>query len=663
MGTEVFNSTASSTANEEHENTLRYCWKGTLEDWLNTNKNEFLKEMQTNYRKTLTAILHPRQKPPIDIWEEEYETIYDELETVNRILPGFSIIFEYTIPGTSNSRPDILLISKTKIIIIEYKNNRQYEEAEDVAVFQTGVYYRELANMHKLSFDCEFYSFVYFGQIAERVLDKKRGERKNFYFCGKNKLRTSILRLIPNGTEIQPCDVDTWINSPYEPRPDIQEAAQRIFKGENLRDIRVSKSTKIPTTLNELKKGVVDAQKNKKHYAVFVSGVPGAGKTYLGLQLVYDYINNAQYYSGNGPLVDVLQAKLRNSFAVKGVDNLVNDCLNNLRPHANILVFDEGQRAWDNTSRYNESEPEILLRSLEKLTEWCFFVILIGDGQAIYRSEPNDLSEWQKALNKRKDTWTIRCPEKYKSYFERPYDVVQDYLDLDTPIRTITAENKLLKFVKEVVGKFKKILYKDKNENKDINYSELLFREPINIIKLKEVIENLKETGYEIQLTRDFYDAKESVARKLSDFNEKTYGIIASREDFLIENQKIQHVVRQSRYSKNSDITYGQWYDAYNAHSCRKLEAYVDELGCQGLELDYTIVCWGSDLRWNKVFSRWDTFNKKRVSLRGTQEEFRRINSYRVLLTRARYGMTIYVPKETYLDDTYEFLQDLFVSV
>lgn len=657
----------NSARNDEDENILKYCWKGTLENWLFTNENDFLKEMQVNYKKTLTAKLHPDQNPPIDIWKEEYEAIYNELKEVNQALPGFNIIFEYTIPGTSNSRPDILLVSKNKIVIIEYKNHLRYEEAEDEAVFQTSVYHRELSTMHTLSFDCDFYTFVFFGQVTKTLLDQKRGERKNFYFCSRGRLSKCILRLISKEAEIQPCDIDGWLNSTYEPRPDILEAAERIFRGEDLKKIKVAKSTKIPITLNELKKGIADAEKNKRHYAVFISGVPGAGKTYLGLQLVYDYGTKAQYYSGNGPLIDVLQEKLRNKFMVKGVDTLVNDCLAGTLPSANILVFDEGQRAWDETSKYNESEPEILLRTLGNANqkEWCFFVILIGDGQAIYKSEPNDLREWQKALNHRKDTWIVRCPEKYRLYFDRPYDIVQDYLDLDTPIRTVTAKNKLVNFVRKIFGNRKKFCCENTNEFKDINFSAALFERNPDKQKIKAIVKNLKETGYEIQLIRDFDKAKEKVTRKLGNLEEKSYGIIASREDNLISRQQLKHVVRKSKYNNNNKetvITYSQWYDTTNAHSCRKLEAYVDELGCQGLELDYTIVCWGSDLLWNKVSNRWDTFNKKGCSLQGTNEEYMRINSYRVLLTRARYGMTIYVPQETYLNDTFELLQELFVS-
>ena len=662
MQATVSTSTSNDTTYNTDGNILKYCWKGTLEKWLNTNESEFLKEMQVNYRKTLTAKLHPRQNPPMDIWKEEYKTIYNELKEVNQALPGFSIIFEYTIPGTSNSRPDILLISKNKIVIIEYKNHLRYEDAEDEAVFQTSVYYRELSTMHTLSFDCDFYTFVFFGLVTKTLLDQKRGERENFYFCSRGRLSKCILRLIPNGTEIKPCNIDEWLNSPYEPRPDILEAAERILRGEDLKKIRVAKSTKIPITLNELKKGIVDAERNKKHYAVFVSGVPGAGKTYLGLQLVYDNKKNAQYYSGNGPLIDVLQGKLCNALTVKGVDCLVNDCLAGTLPYANILVFDEGQRAWDETSKYNISEPEILLNTLED-TEWCFFLILIGDGQAIYRSEPNDLSEWQKALNERKDTWIVRCPEKYKYYFDRPYDIVQDYLDLDTPIRTITSKNKVANFVCKLIGNIKKIFCENNDEFKDINFSAALFDKNPDKLKIKAIVKNLKETGYEIQLVRDFNIAKEKVVKKLGNLEEKSYGIIASREDNLISRMQLKHVVRNSRYNKGAGITYKQWYDLTNAHSCKKLEAYVDELGCQGLELDYTIVCWGSDLRWNKANNKWDTFNKNGSSLRGTDEEYMRINSYRVLLTRARYGMTIYVPQEAYLDETFEFLQELFVSV
>lgn len=644
----------------ENENVIKYCWKGTLDEWLNTSKEKFLEEMKINYKNTLTAKLHPLEGPPVDIWRAEYENLRDDLKVVNGSLPGFNIIFEYCIPGTSNSRPDVLLVSKDKIIIIEYKNHKNYKDAEDEAIFQTGLYYRELANMHTLSFDSDFYTFVFFGNIKNKLIDQKRGERSNFYFCTPGKLNECILRLIPSNTTIIPFNVDEWINSPYEPRPDIIEAAQRIFSEEDLRDIRIAKSTKIPTALKGLKKGIKEAEKEKGHYIVFVSGVPGAGKTYLGLQLVNDFGNNAMYYSGNGPLVEVLQTKLNNTVTIKRIDSLVNDCLDGTTPYAHIFVFDEGQRAWDESSKYKEPEPEILMRTLASLLDWCFFVILIGDGQAIYKSEPNDLEEWKKALDKRKDIWTVRCPEKYKNSFVRTYDNVQDYLNLDETIRSIGPKRNLLGIMREQVGKLLKIGFKKNAMNQSFDFVSLLLSDSFEKNKIKQEVKALRESCYEIKLTRDLNSAKENVSNKLKNLKEKTYGIIASREDSNISTLQLKQVVRKTRYANRTDITYSQWYDANNIHSCRHLEAYVDELGCQGLELDYTIVCWGSDLRWNNETASWETYNIKNKPLKAIEREYR-INSYRVLLTRARYGMTIYVPDKADLDDTFELLQELLV--
>lgn len=93
-------------------------------------------------------------------------------------------------------------------------------------------------------------------------------------------------------------------------------------------------------------------------------------------------------------------------------------------------------------------------------------------------------------------------------------------------------------------------------------------------------------------------------------------------------------------------------YDRNDPHSCCRLDLAISEFGCQGLELDLPIVCWGPDLIWEDV--KWEPrIGRARVV---KDPKRLRFNAYRVLLTRGRDGVLIYVPRLDTLDQTYSAL-------
>ena len=210
------------------------------------------------------------------------------------------------------------------------------------------------------------------------------------------------------------------------------------MNNEPLPNIRRVNSTGIPQAIECLSEIAEDAKENNKHVIAFVTGVPGAGKTFLGLQYVYDICKdnglvNSVYLSGNGPLVEVLTDALKSKVFVKDLHTVVNEFLQHkaLDFKKNIIVFDEGQRAWDvkqmaekGKSR-TESEPDVIVRLCEERLDWCVLLILVGEGQEIYKGENSGIEQWNNALNKGDKYWEVVCPDKLVSVFEEDQQIIE----------------------------------------------------------------------------------------------------------------------------------------------------------------------------------------------------------------------------------------------
>lgn len=240
------------------------------------------------------------------------------------------------------------------------------------------------------------------------------------------------------------------MDSKYEPLPTIVDAARTFMNHKELPNIRRVNSTVIPQALQCLTEIARDAKENSKHVLALVTGVPGAGKTYLGLQYVYDICEsnehaNSVYLSGNGPLVKVLQDALNSKVFVRNVHTVVNE-YNSGRMNSfekNIVVFDEGQRAWDANQmqykrRVNKSEPDIMIELCDSKLEWCVLLILVGEGQEIYNGENSGLSQWNTAIGKAMNDWNIVCPDKIEGVFTVPVQT-NPALNLNMSLRTHTA--------------------------------------------------------------------------------------------------------------------------------------------------------------------------------------------------------------------------------
>lgn len=276
----------------------------------------------------------------------------------------------------------------------------------------------------------------------------------NTYICRADQLNELLDRVVSSSSN--QCDIDLWTESAYEPLPTIVEAARKFMKNEPLPNIRRVNSTGIPDAIECLSAISKHAEEHNEHVIAFVTGVPGAGKTFLGLQYVYDVCQdnglvNSVYLSGNGPLVEVLTDALKSKVFVKDLHSVINEFLAHKANdfQKNIIVFDEGQRAWDvrqmaekNKSK-TESEPDVMVRLCEERLDWCVLLILVGEGQEIYKGENSGIEQWNTALNKGNLEWKLVCPDKLRPVFENDQEIMDvdgaSSLDLTVSLRTHLA--------------------------------------------------------------------------------------------------------------------------------------------------------------------------------------------------------------------------------
>ena len=498
------------------------------------------------------------------------------------------------------------------------------------------------------------------------------GNKENLYdvlsFCFTEK----------GTTDINPKE---WFESTYKPTPTIIEAAQALYKGHNVQEISRSDSGAInlSKTADCINRVINESKEKSQKSICFMTGVPGAGKTLAGLNIANERMKiaedeNAVFLSGNGPLVEVLRealtrdevknAKLNgNKLTKKEAAIKANAFIQNIHhfrdeglisdkaPTEKVVVFDEAQRAWTleqassfmarkkGQPDFDRSEPHFLIEVMDRHQDWCCIICLIGGGQEINTGEAG-LEEWINSLKNNFSDWKV--------YYSNLIVSDDDYLDNSASKEWLnenaTSEENLHLAVS--VRSFR--------SEKLSDFIHQLLNKKIDVAK--NIYQELKD-DYPIFVTRDYETAKKWILQKSR--GSERYGVLAS------SNAKR---LRPFGIDVKNSISASNWFlDGKNdVRSSYYMEDVATEFEIQGLELDWTIVCWDGDLylegnKWayqSFKGTKWQKINqaiKKRYLL----------NAYRVLLTRARQGFVIFLPEgneedktrpKKFYDETYEFL-------
>ena len=555
-------------------------------------------------------------------WFDSFNILRSQLKKIPQT-KGFDnakIIFEYELPRERGRRPDVLILSGDNLLVLEFKG---YSNENAAQIDQAKHYARDLKNYHEKSHNLNIIPFLVLASAKDvnKVVD-------NVIIVSGDMLSKVIIEYISGGF----LNVREWFYSDYAPLPNLIQSAQLIFKENAFPQIKKASSAGIPETLKLLNEIVLKAKQNSTHHLVLISGVPGAGKTLVGIQFVFesykqDIEQKAVLLSGNGPLVNVLQASLQNRNFVQAVHGFLKEYAHSTRiPSEDVLIYDEAQRAWDSKkvaqSRRvgSNSEPADFITIASK-KNYCVIVGLIGVGQEIHLGEESGLSLWSEAINNSPKDWSIHCPGKFKSYFDKSIIEENDAFNLTTSLRTHQAL---------MLQNWVEYLLENKLDN------------------LKQATITLSNEEYPIYLTRDLNIAKSYLIEKYTGEEDKTYGLIASSKSKILPLYGVRNDYNSSKTFKPS-----QYYvDVSNSAYCRNFNTVVTEFACQGLELDMPIVAWDID------FIYQDKWHDKYPNHKAKNSFELRKNSYRVLLTRGRDGMIIFVPDDIRLNTTFDFLKN-----
>ena len=593
-------------------------WHGSVNTFLETKSEIILSELERNLHLLLG--MNPSQDQK-NAWVDEISTIEFALREslqIEQSVSNWNLIFEYELPMEGGRRPDVLILAGNTIYVLEFKTHKKILQSE---LDQVAAYARDIEDYHLESRNKKIVPLLI--SIKDEEVAK---EKSNIIITGKKHLSEYLVRLFTSG-EI---DVNTWLNSSYEPLPKLVDAAKKLFNDQPLPHVRKALSLGIDQAVDFLNKICEDAQKNNSRYLAFVTGVPGAGKTLVGLRLVYERSNEkerALFLSGNGPLVAVLRDALKSGIFVKDLHKVILDYGRKQKiPNEHVIVFDEAQRAWDRqrvSQKHNlkNSEPDLLIQIGERTPNWSTLVGLVGDGQEIHAGEEAGLEQWAEAVRSpnAKDKWKIFCPERVKDNFEGLEVEQNDLLDLTVSLRSKRAE-KLNLWISNLLDG--------------------------NLAQANSIAENMRIQLFPIYLTRDLELAKTFINDRFMDSPDARYGLLASSHAKILVKFGIKNDFWNSKF-----IKIGPWFNESkeNPHSGSSFNLPATEFHCQGLELDMPIVCWGEDFKWTGT--EWLISPKRRRDFIEDPEQLLK-NTYRVLLSRGREGMVIYLPQHEDLDLT-----------
>ncbi|MGM9845655.1 MAG: DUF2075 domain-containing protein [Muribaculaceae bacterium] len=655
---------------------LRYYYSDTISEFLTKSVNEIVGQL------TL-ASQHDINDETSGSWVEEIESLRSVLEDYK---DRGSVYFEYNIPRMGR-RADVILVIDEFIFVLEYKtaDNKFTHNART----QVWDYALDLKNFQEGSQD----------RIIIPILVAPSENDKNCVFdlrhfdddvyeplqTNSNLLSKTISMALAQIPHIAVNHSDTrdeqWAKSGYEPTPTIIEAAVALYEENTVEDI-TKHGGDIDKASAEICRIIEYCREHRRKAVCFITGVPGAGKTLIGLNTAIDQFNRGEkavYLSGNYPLVEVLQEALTRDYirrekikakqegrkpctkeqakskvkafiqmihhyrdlyleGTEVVGNEIRPIKGYFRSHTDkayipaehVAIFDEAQRAWTaeelrrfmstkkGIKEFPYSEPEYLISCMDRQQDWGVVICLVGNGQAINKGEAG-LKEWIASVDRRYRDWDVYMSE----YLIESGDVSDE--DLARVKRQLKPREDL--HLKMSMRSFRA-------EKVSIFVNQLL------ALNREDAAATLRElSNYPIVLTRSLDTAKQWLRNHAR--GSERYGILASSKA-----ERLKAISINVRYKPD----FVHWFleDDSDIRSSNALEDTITEFEVQGLEIDWACVAWDADLRLNKERTAWQHYQlrsgTKWQNINKPINQEYQINAYRVLLTRARQGMVIVVP-------------------
>jgi DUF2075 family protein len=619
-------------------------------------------------------------------WESQITLLQETLSEFEG-----TIFFEFSIPRMGK-RVDVLLLIQDVVFVVEFKVGESNYASQHVE--QVWDYSLDLKNFHAPSHRAFMVPVLVATHAKPAPYSISTTSHQDNLFlpirCNQRQLRDvlkEVLAYVRSDSKPEITSIE-FARGQYHPTPTIIEAAVSLYNNHSVEAITRSDAgaQNLTVTTGAISDIIQDVQCRSKKAIVFVTGVPGAGKTLVGLKVATQHLdeeagNTSVYLSGNAPLVAILQEALTRDRvlresevgrkmtktearqAVKSFIQIIHHyrdayLVSPEAPYDHVAIFDEAQRAWNkeqtvkfmrmkkNRPDFDHSEPAFLISCLDRHPDWAVVVCLVGGGQEINTGE-GGIKEWLQAIQDEFPSWEVFVSPHLT---DQEYDAVDalevlkqshrvefnECLHLRVSMRSFRAENLSL-FVKQILD--------------------------LNPDAASQTLRQLCDK-YPIVITRDLDRAKAWLKEKAR--GSERYGMVVSSQA-----QRLKPLAIDVKSPMNPVNWFLDGKD--DVRSSYFLEDVATEFHVQGLELDWACVVWDGDLRYSPA--GWKTFAFKGNKWQNIHHPERKkylINAYRVLLTRARQGMVIVVPagssddhtrQPEFYNDTFNYLQALGLEV
>ncbi len=653
----------------------RAWYEASISDFLQSQPDAVLWKLTKNCEFDLVQT----QK---DAWIAQVQFLRSQLNGLSG-----SIFLEFNIPRMGR-RIDAVLLVGPVVFAIEFKvGEKVFDRA---AVDQVWDYALDLKNFHEASHHVSIVPILIATEATESAPVKLEADADKVYrpiSVSTGEFRKAVDLAIQSITGVA-LDNQQWSRAPYHPTPTIVEAARALYAQHSVEAIARfdAGAQNLHVTSRRIEDLVDEAREKSRKLICFVTGVPGAGKTLVGLNVATrrreaNQPTHAVFLSGNGPLVAVLREALTRDEVTrrkqkgekvrKGkVGESVKAFIQNVHhfrddgliesgpPIEHVVIFDEAQRAWNlkqtasfmqrkkKRAGFSQSEPDFLISCMDRHKDWAVIICLVGGGQEINIGEAG-IDAWLDAVNTSFPKWHMYISSRLtdseyaagralESVRQRKDAHLDDCLHLAVSMRSFRAEN-VSAFVKSLLD----------CEKQQAHEAFALFAD-----------------RYPIAVTRDLNLAKQWVRAHAR--GTERFGMVASSKAQRLKPHAIDIRV---------DIDPVHWFlnDREDTRSSYYLEDAATEFQVQGLELDWTCVTWDGDFRFNDSGWSYHDFRGNRwTNISNADNRIYLRNAYRVLLTRARQGMVIFVPtgestdptrSSAYYDPTFKYLTDLGIPV
>lgn len=605
----------------------------------------------------------------VSAWEAQIATLRSFAREALSSQPdanSWHLALEYEIPRREK-RTDAILLTPNAIVVLEFKiGARTFERG---ALWQAQDYRLDLADFQEASRNVPIEAVLIATDATSLPVASARDPSTGVWRANRTSLSEVVGAIRANVPRMTGGRIDpqAWVRAGYRPTPTIVEAARRVFAGHDVRELSHAYADNLSTTTGIIQRVIAGARRTNRRVICFVTGVPGAGKTLAGLTAMQDARMDqeheclAAFMSGNGPLVKVLREALVRDRIAKGASRVesareVELLVQNVHrfietygvrnpeavPPEHVIAFDEAQRAWHSGKlgkRHKDvakSEPELVLEIMRRPPGWSVVVALVGGGQEIHDGEAG-LEEWGNALQSSRGDWeTVVSPDVLRGgssvaghrlfAVDPPAGIrvqSEPAMHLSVSVRSPRAQ-RLADWVNCVMS--------------------------LDAVQAREILQS--GGGFRLTLTRDLETARQwlrSVATgSLRSGLLTSSGALRSRAHGLETDANFR-----------KGYPFVRWFldDRDDYRSSHYLEVPATDFECQGLELDYAGVCWGDDLTVSASNRDWTYLAMRGAMWKNIGDARKRqylINKYRVLLTRAREGMVIWVPKGNENDATRE---------